>query len=162
MEVMRTGAERTALHIRGPRLSGRFVFEIASRLREEAHRSGCLLLVNDRVDVTLALDLPGTHLGRRSLPPASARALLGPGRILGLSVHGSQIHAGRMASRFMERDYTALRLAESKIAELDTGLIVPDEIVEGDWGELYPRFGWRMTMEPSGIDLLTAIKLEIL
>jgi len=82
--------------------------------------------------------------------------------ILGLSVLGSQIQTGQRASQLMERDYTALLLAESKIAELDTGLVVPDDIVEGDWGELFPRFGWRMTMEPSGVTLLTAIKLEIL
>jgi hypothetical protein len=82
--------------------------------------------------------------------------------ILGLSVLGSQIHTGRQASQLMERDYTALLLAESKIAELDTGLVVPDDIVEGDWGELFPRFGWRMTMEPSGVPLLTAIRLQIL
>ncbi len=82
--------------------------------------------------------------------------------ILGLSVLGWQMHAGLEASWNMERDYTTLLLAESKIAELDTGLIVPDDIVEGDFGELFPRFGWRMTMEPSGVTLLTAIRLEIL
>ena len=35
--------------------------------------------MNDRVDLALALDLPGAHLGQRSLPPDVARGLLGAG-----------------------------------------------------------------------------------
>jgi thiamine-phosphate diphosphorylase len=44
-------------------------------------------LVNDRVDVALALRLAGVHLGQRSLTPPVARELLGPDALIGRSVH---------------------------------------------------------------------------
>jgi thiamine-phosphate diphosphorylase len=86
--VMDLGGGRVVLHIRGPRVTGRFLFRLAESLREAARSSGTLLLVNDRVDIALTLDLPGAHLGQRSLPASVARKLLGRDRILGLSVHG--------------------------------------------------------------------------
>lgn len=86
--IVDLGGVRVALHIRGPRLTGRFLFRLAESLRESARSAGALLLVNDRVDVALTLDLPGAHLGQRSLPPSLVRRLLGRHRVLGLSVHG--------------------------------------------------------------------------
>lgn len=50
-----------------------------------AHGSG--IIVNDRVDVALALDLQGVHLARKSLPPHEVRRLLRPGQLMGVSVH---------------------------------------------------------------------------
>jgi thiamine-phosphate pyrophosphorylase len=87
--VLEAGGKGVALHLRGPRTSGRALFELAGPLGEKALSSGSTLLVNDRVDLALALDLPGAHLGQRSLPPTLARAILGPQKLLGLSVHGT-------------------------------------------------------------------------
>lgn len=86
--VFTAGKERVALHIRGPGLPGQQIFDLVKALKASARKSGTLLLVNDRVDVALALDLSGAHLGQRSLPPAVARKLLGPDRVLGISAHG--------------------------------------------------------------------------
>lgn len=87
-ELMAAGGSGVALHLRGPGLVGRRIFELAKALRPDCRETGCMLLVNDRLDIALALDLPGAHLGQRSLPPGVARKLLGPARTLGLSVHG--------------------------------------------------------------------------
>lgn len=46
------------------------------------------LLINDRIDIALALDGVGVHLRSNSLPVSVARQLLGPDRLLGISVHG--------------------------------------------------------------------------
>lgn len=46
---------------------------------------GVPLIVNDRLDVALAAEADGLHLGQEDLAPARARAALGPGRILGVS-----------------------------------------------------------------------------
>jgi len=46
------------------------------------------LLVNDRVDLVLALNLDGVHLRANSLPVSVARRLVGPGRLVGVSTHG--------------------------------------------------------------------------
>lgn len=46
-----------------------------------------LFLVNDRVDVALASDADGVHIGQEDMPFGIARRLLGPDRIIGLTVH---------------------------------------------------------------------------
>ncbi len=89
-EVMIQGGGDVAVHLRGPGLTGRTLFDHAAALGEAARESGALLLVNDRLDVALALGLRGAHLGQRSLPPGVARRLLGPHRLLGLSVHDEE------------------------------------------------------------------------
>lgn len=48
--------------------------------------TGVPLLVNDRVDVALAIGAQGAHLGQRDMPLADARRLMGPDAILGLSI----------------------------------------------------------------------------
>jgi thiamine-phosphate pyrophosphorylase len=63
------------------------LFPVAQRLRARCRAAGVPFIVNDRVDVALAVDADGVHLGQDDLPPAAARALLEPGMILGLSTH---------------------------------------------------------------------------
>jgi thiamine-phosphate pyrophosphorylase len=46
-----------------------------------------LFLVNDRVDLALEVEADGVHLGQDDLPYAAARRLLGPHKIIGLTVH---------------------------------------------------------------------------
>ncbi len=75
-----------ALHLRGPRTTGRRLTYLARSLDGHAAASGVTLLVNDRLDVALAVKV-GVHLGSRSVPPTEARRLLGANRILGVSVH---------------------------------------------------------------------------
>ncbi len=75
-----------ALHLRGPRTTGRRLTYLARILYGHAAASGVTLLVNDRLDVALAVKV-GVHLGSRSVPPTEARRLLGANRILGVSVH---------------------------------------------------------------------------
>ena len=45
------------------------------------------VVVNDRVDVALLAGAAGVHLGQTDLPPAAARQILGPGRMIGFSTH---------------------------------------------------------------------------
>jgi thiamine-phosphate pyrophosphorylase len=60
----------------------------ARRLRDLCAAHGALFLINDRVDLALAVDADGVHLGQQDLPVAVARRLLGPGRLIGRSTHG--------------------------------------------------------------------------
>jgi thiamine-phosphate pyrophosphorylase len=59
--------------------------ETALALKALCHRYGALFLVNDRVDLALAVDADGVHLGQQDMPIALARQLLGPGKIVGKS-----------------------------------------------------------------------------
>ena len=90
MGIMEVGGGELAFHLRGPRTSGRALYSLATALTDSAQSFGGVLLVNDRLDLALALRLPGAHLGQRSLPPEVAREILGPGCLLGLSVHSAK------------------------------------------------------------------------
>ncbi|MFN9631062.1 MAG: thiamine phosphate synthase [Cyanobacteriota bacterium] len=59
----------------------------ARALRHLCHRHGALFLVNDRLDLALAVEADGVHLGQSDLPVAEARRLLGPERLIGRSTH---------------------------------------------------------------------------
>jgi thiamine-phosphate pyrophosphorylase len=62
-------------------------FELGCRLRRLTTEAGAALLVNDRLDVALAVRADGVHLGQAGLPVVAARALMGE-RLVGRSVHG--------------------------------------------------------------------------
>ena len=59
----------------------------ARALRQLCTAHGALFLVNDRIDIALAVEADGVHLGQGDLPPAIARQLLGPDRLIGRSTH---------------------------------------------------------------------------
>jgi thiamine-phosphate pyrophosphorylase len=59
--------------------------QTAQRLRQLCHRYNALFIVNDRVDLALAVDADGVHLGQEDMPIAFARQLLGSQRIIGRS-----------------------------------------------------------------------------
>ena len=46
-----------------------------------------VVIINDRVDIALAVKADGVHLGQDDMPPERARAILGPNAIIGLSTH---------------------------------------------------------------------------
>ena len=57
----------------------------AQKLRQICHHYGALFIMNDRVDLALAVDADGVHLGQQDVPIALARQLLGQQRIIGRS-----------------------------------------------------------------------------
>ena len=66
--------------------SGEFYTEALEVIRI-ARDSNVRIIINDRVDIALAVCADGVHLGQHDIPPASARALLGPNAIIGFSTH---------------------------------------------------------------------------
>jgi len=61
-------------------------FRVAETVRTLTSNAECLLIVNDRLDIALAVDADGVHLGQEDLPLAAARRLLGD-KIIGISTH---------------------------------------------------------------------------
>ncbi len=57
----------------------------ARELRAICHMHHVPFIVNDRVDLALAVDADGVHVGQEDMPAALARKLIGPGKILGVS-----------------------------------------------------------------------------
>ena len=69
-------------------LSARELVTLAREVQAVTASARSQLLINDRIDVALALEGVGVHLRSNSLPVPVARQLLGAGRLLGVSVHG--------------------------------------------------------------------------
>lgn len=55
-------------------------------IRDFLASRGVPFIVNNRIDLALALDADGVHIGQRDLPVPAVRSMIGPDRILGLSV----------------------------------------------------------------------------
>ena len=72
-------------------------FENAQKLCQLCHDYGALFLVNDRVDLALAVNADGIHLGQQDLPIAIARQIIGPNRIIGRSTTNPQEMAKSIA-----------------------------------------------------------------
>lgn len=80
----------------------REIVALARALLARLRPLGVPLLINDRVDVALAVRADGVHVGQDDMHPADVRALLGPSAILGLSVTGE---AEARAARGLPVDY---------------------------------------------------------
>ena len=76
-----------AIQLREKDLSGKELFILAEKTRRLCERYEAALLINDRVDMVLAVDAAGVQLGKSSLPLPDARALLGKDRLIGASIH---------------------------------------------------------------------------
>ncbi len=75
----------TVVQLRGKTLSGAELVRAGRQLRDLTRVHGGLLIVNDRVDVALAVDADGAHVGQDDLLARDARRLLGSDRLLGVS-----------------------------------------------------------------------------
>ena len=81
--AIRGGA--TLVQLRDKTASTKDLLATALALRE-ALDGAAPLLINDRIDIVLAANADGVHIGQDDMPPAKARELLGPEAIIGLTV----------------------------------------------------------------------------
>lgn len=80
----------TMVQIREKHGDVRAFIERAQAIRELLQGSNVPLIINDRVDVALAVNADGVHLGQSDMPAILARQLIGPDKLLGLSVETEQ------------------------------------------------------------------------
>lgn len=74
------------VQLREKEMPARELYLLADKFREVTARAGVLLIINDRVDLALAVDADGVHLGHNDLPIYAARRIA-PDLILGASTH---------------------------------------------------------------------------
>lgn len=84
-EAIRGGAD--FIQLRDKNSSKKEVYEKALQLRELTKKYDVPFVINDYVDVALAVDADGVHLGQDDLPLQVARKILGPNKIIGISTH---------------------------------------------------------------------------
>lgn len=87
LDVVRAAIQggATAVQLREKTATTREMIALGQALLEITRPAGVPLIVNDRLDVALALDAEGGHVGQDDMSVALARQILGPGRILGVS-----------------------------------------------------------------------------
>jgi len=83
-ELLKGGAHWLQLRVKS--LTPTDFFELAKRVRAHTWTRHCTLIINDRVDIALACNADGVHLGQEDLPLAAARKLLAK-KIIGISTH---------------------------------------------------------------------------
>ncbi|AAM72408.1 MAG TPA: thiamine phosphate synthase [Chlorobaculum sp.] len=74
------------VQLRRKTASGQELYEWAIRIQALCSEQQALFIVNDRVDIAMAVHADGVHLGQQDLPASAARALLAPDAIIGVSV----------------------------------------------------------------------------
>lgn len=73
------------VQLREKNATTREFLELAVELKELCHRYNAKLLINDRIDIALAVDADGVHLGQTDIPADIARKILGEDKIIGIS-----------------------------------------------------------------------------
>ncbi len=79
-----------AVQLRERDLSTSELFSLVQEIRSIMTSHAVPLIINDRVDLMMALNLDGVHLRSDSLSPALVRRLIGPQRLLGVSTHSTE------------------------------------------------------------------------
>jgi thiamine-phosphate pyrophosphorylase len=84
LQIARGGV--TCVQLRAKNSSLADILKFAQILKELLTPFSIPLIINDHLDVAIAVDAAGVHLGQADTDPANARALLGPTKIIGLSI----------------------------------------------------------------------------
>ena len=88
----------TLVQLRDKNVDARPMIALGRRLLELLRPAGIALIVNDRIDIARVLGADGVHIGQQDIPYPEARRLLGPAKIIGVSV-GSEPEAREESAR---------------------------------------------------------------
>jgi thiamine-phosphate pyrophosphorylase len=107
----------TMVQLREKDCSTRQFIELAIRLKQRLAPYKVPLIINDRLDVALAADADGLHIGQSDMPYETARRLLGRNKIIGLSVENmEQVHEANN----LDVDYIGISPVFSTSTKTDT------------------------------------------
>lgn len=73
------------IQLREKQSSSREFFEMAKRIKAITDRYRVPLIINDRIDIALAVDAAGVHLGQEDIPAKEARRIMGEEKVIGVS-----------------------------------------------------------------------------
>ena len=79
----RPGIRWIQLRYEGRRMTDTEVMAAAKEAKKICDARGCVLIINDRVEIAAAVDAHGVHLGKEDMPVREARRLLGENKIIG-------------------------------------------------------------------------------
>lgn len=117
----------TMVQIREKETNTRDYLALAQKVHALTRRYGVPMIVDDRLDVALAADAEGVHLGQSDLPVETARALLGPDRIIGATA--KTVDQAREAWR-QGADYLGVGAIYPTTTKVKTVLTAPETLWE--------------------------------
>jgi len=126
VEIARAALEGGAslIQLRDKRRDAGELLPIARELQALCGRFGALFVVNDRVDLAVSAGADGVHLGQTDLPVREARQMLGPGKLIGISVENvEQV----LAAEADGADYLGVGPIYGSATKLDAGDAVGTE-----------------------------------
>ena len=120
-EVVRAAIDNgaTLVQLRDKNVDARPMLALGRKLLDLLRPAGIGLVVNDRIDVAQVLHADGVHIGQQDIPYPEARRLLGPAKIIGVSV-GSEAEAREVAS--WDVDYVGVGPVFSTATKPDAGI----------------------------------------
>jgi thiamine-phosphate diphosphorylase len=125
-ELLAGGAR--LIQIRDKEASARDFLDAARACVKLTRAAGARLIVNDRVDLALAADADGVHLGQDDLAVVAARAILGPTKIIGLSTHSLDLYRAALAT---SADYLAVGPIYPTTTKGDPDPVVGLDLIRG-------------------------------
>ncbi len=123
IEIARAAIEggATAVQLRDKHLSAREQYAIGRQLRDLTRVMGVALICNDRIDLALAIDADGVHLGQDDLSVAIARAILPGDCLVGISAGNTDEFAAGDGAR---ADYLGVGPFAATASKSDAGAAI--------------------------------------
>ena len=120
VELLSAGGA-TLVQLREKGMPAREFYEQAKAAVDVAVQRGVQLIINDRVDVALAVGAHGVHLGQDDMPPEAVRKLLGPNAVIGYSSHNIE---QAIAATKLPIDYLAIGPIFATTTKSDTAPVL--------------------------------------
>ena len=115
----------TLVQLREKNVSSKVFYDTAVRVRAVTSRLGVPLIINDRVDIAMAIDADGVHVGQDDLPAVAVRRMIGPHKIVGVSAsHLSEALAAVSAGA----DYIGVGAMYKTGTKMDANTITMDAL----------------------------------
>ena len=151
----------TVVQLREKLASSRMFYETALRVRAVTRQYGVPLIINDRVDLALAVDADGVHVGQDDLPVEVVRRILGPDKLVGVSagtleeakraeaMGADYLGVGAMYATGTKTDADLTTMAE--LARIRQAVRIPIVVIGGINRNTVPQFAG------SGIDGIAVV-----
>lgn len=117
----------TVIQLREKNISSREFYDTALKVKEITAHYNVPLIINDRLDIALAVDADGVHIGQEDIPAKEVRKIIGFGKILGVSA--GNLHDA-LKARTDGADYLGVGAMYSTDTKTDADLTSVDELKE--------------------------------
>lgn len=114
------------VQLREKTLSSKEFYHLAVNTKKITEKAGAALIINDRADIALAAGADGVHVGQSDLPADAVRRLIGPEKLLGVSVSTAE-QAKRAAAD--GADYIGVGAMYATQTKTDTQSVTRDELL---------------------------------